>query len=245
MIAVPISVLTALFITRVAPKSLRTPLFVIVALLAAVPSVIYGAFGGQWINSLVYSITGVANGPLLSLIFTLALMIMPTITLLTVAAINNVDKKMENSSLALGATRAQTNFKVTLVAAIPGILVGTLLGIGRALGEATAVSMVASQASYGPTFLPTEYTRLITSTMLKGFKELEIGSDEYLYRFALGLLLVTTTFAIFALLKYVQRKQDPENKSMQLTASAVKTRTIAMKYEQRGLEGLSINEQHE
>ena len=178
MVALPISVLTALFTTRVAPKKLRKMFFIMLSILAAIPSVIYGAFGTKVLDSISIFIFGSPSGSLMTIVFTLAFMIMPTITLITTASINSIDKKMEDSSLALGATRNQTSFYITIRAASSGILTATILGVGRALGEATAVSMISVDPYGGPTFGLFENIRLLTSTMLKGYNEMAPGSKQ-------------------------------------------------------------------
>ncbi len=212
LVAVPVSILMALFVTRVISKRLRPLFFTAIAVLASIPSVIYGAFGLGVIDSLFNEMFSV-QGAIISIVFTLAIMIIPTITLITIASINNVDKQMENSSLSLGATRMQTNFHITLKAVSTGILTGSILGIGRALGEASAVSMVASESSTLPAFGLFEHTRLLTSSMLKGFGEMSEGSLEQSYMFALGLILMITVLVVFSLLKKIQKTTDPSNVS--------------------------------
>ncbi len=212
LVAVPVSILMALFVTRVVSKRVRPLFFTAIAVLASIPSVIYGAFGLGVIDSLFNDMFNV-QGAIISIVFTLAIMIIPTITLITIASINNVDKQMENSSLSLGATRMQTNFYITLKAVSTGILTGSILGIGRALGEASAVSMVASESSTLPAFGLFEHTRLLTSSMLKGFGEISEGSLEQSYMFALGLILMITVLVVFSLLKKIQKSTDPTNVS--------------------------------
>lgn len=216
LISVPISVFTALFITRIAPLGSRKILSTLIIVLAAIPSVVYGAFGKQMLDPLITSM-GAASGSVISISLMLALMIMPTITLITTATINSVDKKMEQSSLALGATKMQTSFKVTLRASVGGIIVGTLLGIGRALGEATAVSLISSPSNYGPTWDLTENIRLLTATMLKGFYDLSEGTLEYLMVFSQAVLLMVGIVLIFIGMKYAQKitNQDYRVKKQQ------------------------------
>jgi ABC-type phosphate transport system permease subunit len=243
MFAVPVSVLTALFITRVAPKKLRPLLFSLIVLLASVPSIIYGSFGLGFIDNIMNGAFGV-QGAIISIVTTLAIMITPTITLITVTSINNVDKKMENSSLALGATRMQTNFHVTLKAVTTGILTGTILGVGRALGEASAVSMVAAESSTIPSFGLFNHTRLLTTSMLKGFSEVTEGSVEQSYMFALGLILMITVLFVFGSLKKIQKQTDPQFKSRKQSLKANELDGVYSLIEGgKSLESLSIREQ--
>lgn len=118
----------------------------------------------------------------------LAIMVFPTMTSLAIVAINAVPKELTEGSLALGATTTQTNFRVVLTSAKSGIFAGLILGLGRAFGEATAVSMVAGNAMIGPTLNPFDTTRTLTSTMLAGLKETQ-GLD-YDIRFSVGIVLM-------------------------------------------------------
>ncbi len=242
LIATPISVFTALFITRVLPKSFRNAFFVIISILAAIPTVIYGAFGLFLIDNIVRSLFGVPPGTALSVIITLAFMIMPTITILTITSIDGVDRKMENSSLALGATKMQTSLSVTLSAAKKGIFVAILLGLGRALGEATAVSMVASQSSYGPTFNPLGFVTLITATMLQGFVEVAPGSIEQANFFAMAGLLMITILIIFLALKIIENRLDIESKTKRIQDKISTKNKIYEKVETESLASLNKKE---
>ena len=134
----------------------------------------------------------------------LAIMIIPTITLLSITAIKAVRDDQINASLALGASPTQTNFKIVLRAAKSGIFSGIILGVGRALGEATAVSMVAGNAGSGPNFNPFGLTRTLTSTMLMGIKE-TTGLD-YDIRFSVGLVLIVIILLSNALLNFAKKK---------------------------------------
>jgi len=136
-------------------------------------------------------------------------MILPTITALSEVAIRSVGKDIEHGSLALGATKTQTNFKVVLTSAKSGIFTAAILGIGRALGEATAVSLVAGNAQSGPSFGFFQTTATLTSTMLQGIKE-TIGID-YDIRFSVGLTLMVVILLTNLSLNYVKRKVGKVN----------------------------------
>ncbi len=243
IIALPVSVLTAIFITRVAPKSTRAFFFVVLSILAAIPSVIYGAFGAKVIDSIVIAITGTTSGSLLTIVVTLAFMIMPTITLITTSTINSVDKKMEQSSLALGATRNQTSFYITIRAASTGILTATILGVGRALGEATAVSMISVDPYTGPTFNLFENIRLLTATMLKGYNEMSPGSIQEASMFAMAMLLIITILIVFVTMRYVQKISSPEYKSKVVTNKIGKDARVIKEAGERGIKNLSVSDQ--
>ena len=210
LISFPLSVLTALFIVKIAPKWLSKVMTTIVELLASIPSVVYGVFAAGAITTLVISLASsmgmstVGGNSFLAVVLLLAIMIFPTITSLSITAISSVDRALEEGSLALGATKTQTNFKVVLIAAKSGIFAGAILGIGRAFGEATAVAMVAGNKMFGPTFDLFDITRTLTSTMLSGLKE-TTGLD-YDIRFSVGLVLMVVILVSNLLLNLVKKK---------------------------------------
>ncbi len=209
LIALPLSVLTALFIVRIAPKLLGQIIQIVVELLAAVPSIIFGLFGMGVINPIVRDLAFVfglqtAGGvSTLSVILVLVIMITPTITTLSISAMQAVAPDQINASLALGATMTQTNFKVVIVGAKSGIFAALILGVGRALGEATAVSMVcggATSVSLG-IFSPTS---TLTSTMMQGIHE--SAGLNYDIRFSLGIVLIIIILVSNALLNAVKKR---------------------------------------
>lgn len=210
VISFPISVLTALFIVKIAPKKIASIMQSVVELLASIPSVVYGVFAAGAITSLVMNVANQLNvttaggNSLIAVILLLAIMIFPTITSLSITSIQAVDKDLELASLALGATRTQTNFKVVLMSAKSGIFAGAILGIGRAFGEATAVAMVAGNKVFGPTFDLFDITRTLTSTMLSGLKE-TTGLD-YDIRFSVGIVLMVVILCSNFLLNSVKKK---------------------------------------
>ncbi|MEG0168632.1 phosphate ABC transporter permease subunit PstC [Anaerorhabdus sp.] len=210
IISFPISVLTALFIVKIAPKKISSIMQTIVELLASIPSIVYGVFAGGVITGIVkdlallFGVSTAGGSSLLAVVILLAIMIFPTITSLSISAIQAVDKDLEQASLALGATKTQTNFKIVLIAAKSGIFAGAILGIGRAFGEATAVAMVAGNKLFGPTFNPFDITRTLTTTMLAGLKE--TSGLDYDIRFSVGLVLMVVIFISNYILNLVKRK---------------------------------------
>lgn len=210
LISMPIGVLTALFIAKIAPKKIAEVLRTIVEMLAAIPSIVYGLFGAGLILPFVYEFAKVfgvqskGGNSVLATVVVLSLMILPTITALSEVAIRSVQKDIIHGSLALGATRTQTNFKVVLTSAKSGIFASAILGIGRALGEATAVSLVAGNARSGPSFGFFDTTTTLTSTMLQGLKE-TVGID-YDIRFSVGIVLMVVILISNLSLNYVKRK---------------------------------------
>jgi len=210
LIAMPLGVLTALYIAKIAPKPIASVLRTVIELLAAIPSVVYGLFGSGVILKFVYELAKVfhiqskGGNSVLATVLVLALMILPTIAALSEVAIRSINKEMEFASMALGATKTQTNFKVVLISAKSGIFSAAILGIGRALGEATAVSLVAGGAKSGPSIPFFETTSTLTSAMLEGFKE-TIGLD-YDIRFSVGVVLMVVILLTNLILNIVKRK---------------------------------------
>lgn len=194
ILAFPLAVITALMITKMAPPKARGFLNTVVDVLAAIPSVVFGVFASGSLTGLVENIAALFNqstfggNALLTVIFLLAIMIFPTMTSIAASAIQAVPKTLEEASLAVGATVTQTHFKMVLRAAKSGIFSGLILGIGRAFGEATAVSMVAGNAFSGPSVNPFNITRTLTSTMLSGLSE--TSGLDYDIRFSVGIVLM-------------------------------------------------------
>jgi len=210
LISLPVGVLTALFIAKIAPKRLAEFLRTIVELLASIPSIVYGLFGSGIILTFVYNLAeafGVQSkggNSVLATVLVLALMTLPTITAVSEVAIRSVRKDIEEGSLALGATKTQTNFKVVLASAKSGIFAAAILGIGRSLGEATAVSLVAGNAKSGPNLGLFDITTTLTSTMLQGLKE-TTGVD-YDIRFSVGIILMIVILLTNFILNAVKKR---------------------------------------
>ena len=209
LIGVPIGLLTAVFLSEIAKKHLGSVVRGAVELLAAIPSVIYGLIGMMVLNPWMYQLeksifgsdsshqfTGGAN--MLSAIIVLAIMILPTVISVSTSSLKAVPDHLRSASLALGATKMQTIFQVVIPAAKSGILTGVVLGIGRALGEAMAINMVAGGAVNIP--LPFNSVRTLTTQIVS-----EMGYAQGLHRqvlFSVGLVLyIFIMIVIFILLK--------------------------------------------
>jgi len=210
VISLPIGVMTALFIAKVAPKKISEVFRTIIEILASIPSIIFGLFGATIIKPFVYNLSEAfgyqskGGNSMLATILVLAIMTIPTIASISEVAIRSVDKKIIDASLALGATQSQTNFNVVLTAAKSGIFASAILGIGRALGEATAVSLVAGGRKSGFSFDIFDTTSTLTSIMLEGMKE-TTGID-YDIRFSVGIILMIIILLTNAFLNFVKRK---------------------------------------
>jgi phosphate transport system permease protein len=194
LLAFPIGVATALFIAKIAPKWLANILRTVIEILSSIPSIVFGLFGAVLILDQVYLFTesigfqSRAGLSVLSTVILLTIMIIPTITAISEVAIRSVDQSIEQGALALGATVTQKNFKVVLASAKSGIFSSAILGVGRALGEATAVSLVSGSRFSGYSFNIFDTTATLTSKMLEGMKETQ-GVD-YSIRFSIGLVLM-------------------------------------------------------
>ncbi|MBI9106302.1 MAG: phosphate ABC transporter permease subunit PstC [Spirochaetales bacterium] len=150
LLAVPIGIMTAVFMAEIASKKAAEVMRSVVQLLAGIPSVIYGFFGVIVISKFIRETFGGSGYSMLSGAIILAIMVLPTIINITEVTLTSLPKKIKEGSLSLGATRWQTILKVQLPAAKSGIIAGIVLGMGRALGETMAVLMVAGNAPIMP-----------------------------------------------------------------------------------------------
>ena len=151
LIGVPIGFLTAVYLAKAAPKKVREVVGQAVSMLAGIPSVVYGLVGMMVLVPGIRKIFNVPDGAsLLASIIVLAIMILPSIIKMSVTALEAVPKEYEDASLALGATAEETWFRVSVSAAKSGIAAAVVLGVGRAIGEAMAVMMVAGNAANMP-----------------------------------------------------------------------------------------------
>lgn len=151
LIGVPVGFLTAVFLSKMAPKKLRTVMESAVSLLAGIPSVVYGLVGMLVLVPGIRKLFHVPDGAsLLAAIIVLAIMILPSIIKVSVNALDAVPKEYEDASLALGATPVETWFRVSAPAAKSGIAAAVVLGVGRAIGEAMAVMMVSGNVPNMP-----------------------------------------------------------------------------------------------
>ena len=164
LIGVPVGFLTAVFLSKMAPKKLRTVMESAVSLLAGIPSVVYGLVGMLVLVPGIRKLFHVPDGAsLLAAIIVLAIMILPSIIKVSVNALDAVPKEYEDASLALGATPVETWFRVSVPAAKSGIAAAVVLGVGRAIGEAMAVMMVSGNAPNMPSLY--ESVRFLTTAV--------------------------------------------------------------------------------
>ena len=151
ILGVPVGFLTAVYLAKKAPKAVKEIVGQAVSMLAGIPSVVYGLVGMMVLVPGIRKLFGVPDGAsLLAAIIVLAIMILPSIIKMSVTALEAVPKEYEDASLALGATPEETWFQVSVPAAKSGIAAAVVLGVGRAIGEAMAVMMVAGNAPNMP-----------------------------------------------------------------------------------------------
>ncbi len=213
ILGVPIALFTAVFLSEVANKHVYRIVKPAVELLAGIPSVVYGLLGILIVKPLMYKLemlvyagdpthqfTGGAN--LISAVIVLTIMILPTIINVSENSLRAVPQHLRNSSLALGATKVQTIFKVTIPCANSGIIASVVLGIGRAIGEAMAITLVAGNVVNLP--LPFNAVRFLTTGIVS-----EMGYSSGLHRqalFTIGLVLFVFIMIINIILNTTLKK---------------------------------------
>ena len=204
VIGVPIALLTSVFIAEVAPKPLANIVRPAVELLAGIPSVLYGIFGLAVIVPNIQNIFNLPKGQsLLAVIIVLSIMMLPTIISVSETAIRAVPKAYKEGSLALGASKIETIFKVVLPAAKSGILAAVVLGIGRALGETMAVILVAGNSPVMPSSLMDSVRPLTTNIALEmGYA---FGTHQEML-FATGVVLFTFILILNLVLNKLSNK---------------------------------------
>ncbi len=206
LIGVPVGFLTAVFLSKMAPKKLRTVMESAVSLLAGIPSVVYGLVGMLVLVPGIRKLFHVPDGAsLLAAIIVLAIMILPSIIKVSVNALDAVPKEYEDASLALGATPVETWFRVSATAAKSGIAAAVVLGVGRAIGEAMAVMMVSGNAPNMPSLF--ESVRFLTTAVAS-----EMSYASGLQRqalFSIALVLYVFIMLINAALNFfLKRKKE-------------------------------------
>ena len=206
LIGVPVGFLTAVFLSKMAPKKLRTVMESAVSLLAGIPSVVYGLVGMLVLVPGIRKLFHVPDGAsLLAAIIVLAIMILPSIIKVSVNALDAVPKEYEDASLALGATPVETWFRVSAPAAKSGIAAAVVLGVGRAIVEAMAVMMVSGNAPNMPSLF--ESVRFLTTAVAS-----EMSYASGLQRqalFSIALVLYVFIMLINAALNFfLKRKKE-------------------------------------
>jgi phosphate transport system permease protein len=192
LIAVPVGISTAIYISEISPRWAREILKPLVEVLGGLPSVVLGFLGililAPYIRQLLYISTGLAaiTGSIL-----LAAITIPTIVSVSEDALDAVPRSYRDAALALGATQWQTIWKVTLPAARSGVLTAIMLGVGRTIGETMVVMMVTGNAPVMPTSLSALFApvRTMTATIAAEMGEVATGSTHYHVLFFIGIVL--------------------------------------------------------
>ena len=187
ILGVPVGLLCAIFMAKFCPKRLYGVLKPAVDLLAGIPSIVYGFFALMVIVPVVQELTGTSGKGILTASIMLAIMILPTIVSVSEASIRAVPESYYEGSLALGATHERSVFFATVPAAKSGIMAGVILGVGRAIGETMAVSMVAGNQPILPDSILSG-VRTMTANVI-----IEMGYAEGLHREA----LIATAVVLF------------------------------------------------
>ncbi|GGA79704.1 phosphate transport system permease protein [Flavobacterium palustre] len=207
LLALPIGLAAAIYLSEIAQKRTRSLLKPLIELLAGIPSVVYGFFGLVVIVPLIQEMfhlpvgeTGLAGSVVL------AIMALPTIITISEDAMRNTPRAMKEASLALGASKWQTIYKVVMPYSASGITAGAILGIGRAIGETMAVLMVTGNAAVIPNTLLAP-VRTIPATIAAELGEAPNGGLHYEALFALGCILFLITFGINMLVELVTNRK--------------------------------------
>lgn len=205
VIGVPIGLCTAIFLSKLAPPKLAAIVHPAVELLAGIPSVVYGLIGMMVLVPGVMNLFDLKSGStLLTAILVLAAMILPSIISVSETALRAVPPEYEEASLGLGATWIETVCKVSVPAAKSGIAAGVVLGVGRAIGEAMAVMMVAGNVANMPGLFKS--VRFLTTAVASEMSYAADGSLQKQALFSIGLVLFLFIMLINLLLGRILKK---------------------------------------
>lgn len=208
IIGVPIGFFTAVFLAKVAPPKVAAVIRPAVDLLAGIPSVVYGLVGTMVLLPAIREFFNIPAGDsLLAAIIVLAVMILPSILSVSETALKAVPKEYEEASLALGATELETYFRVTAPAAKSGIAAAVVLGVGRAIGEAMAILMVAGNVANMPSMLSS--VKFLTTAIASEMSYAAVGSLQRNALYSIGLVLFLFIMLINVVLN-VFLKRDKE-----------------------------------
>ncbi len=208
LVGVPIGLMTAIFLSKVAPPKFAAVVHAAVELLAGIPSVVYGLVGMILLVPAIRVAFDLPSGAtLLAAIIVLAVMILPSIVSVSETALRAVPREYEEASLALGATHIETGFRVSVPAARSGIATAIVLGIGRAIGEAMAIIMVAGNVANMPGLLTP--VRFLTTAIASEMSYASVGSLHRNALFSIGLVLFLFIMLINVFLNvFIKRKKE-------------------------------------
>lgn len=209
LLGVPVGLMTAIFLAKAAPLRLAAVIRTAVQLLAGIPSVVYGLVGMIVLVPAIRRAFGLGSGAcLLAAILVLTVMVLPSIINVAETALQAVPREYEEASLALGATETETYFRVSLPAARSGVAAAVVLGVGRAIGEAMAIIMVAGNVANMPGLFTS--VRFLTTGIISGMSDAAVGSLYQQALFSIGLVLFLFIMLINVLLNVCikRRKED-------------------------------------
>ena len=209
VVGVPIGLMTAVFLAKVAPPKLAAVIRTAVQLLAGIPSVVYGLVGMIVLVPAIRNLFHLSSGAcLLAAMIVLAIMILPSIINVSETALRAVPKEYEEASLALGAAEMETYFRVSLHAARSGVATAVVLGVGRAIGEAMAIIMVAGNVANMPGLFRS--VRFLTTGIISGMSYAPVGSlyQQALFSIGLVLFLFIMLINVFLNVFIKKRKED-------------------------------------
>ena len=205
LFGVPVGFLTAVYLAKLAPPRVKAAVESAVSLLAGIPSVVYGLVGMMILVPGIRTLFGVPDGAsLLAAIVVLAIMILPSIIKVSVTALEAVPQEYEDASLALGATPIETYFRITAPAARSGIAAAVVLGVGRAIGEAMAVMMVAGNVANMPSLF--QSVRFLTTAVASEMSYSSGGSLQRQALFSIALVLYLFILLINAALNFFLKR---------------------------------------
>lgn len=211
LFALPFGISIAVYMSEVASPKVRNFLKPVIELLNGIPSVVYGFFGLIIIVPLLQQVFGLPVGESgLAGSIVLAIMALPTIVTVAEDAMRNCPRTLREASLALGATKWQTIYKVVIPSSMSGIASGVVLGIGRAVGETMAVLMVTGNAAVIPTSI-LEPLRTIPATIAAELGEAPAGGAHYQSLFLLGVILFFITFFINMCVEFISSRGRAKN----------------------------------
>ena len=209
LLGVPVGLMPAIFLAKAAPPRLAAVIRTAVQLLAGIPSVVYGLVGMIVLVPAIRRAFGLGSGAcLLAAILVLTVMVLPSIINVAETALQAVPREYEEASLALGATETETYFRVSLPAARSGVAAAVVLGVGRAIGEAMAIIMVAGNVANMPGLFTS--VRFLTTGIISGMSDAAVGSLYQQALFSIGLVLFLFIMLINVLLNVCikRRKED-------------------------------------
>lgn len=206
LVAAPVSIAIAVFMTNIAPHFIREIVRPCIDLLVGIPSVVYGLIGMVFLVPLIREQLGPPGYSLLAAMIVLILMTIPTIVSVSEDTLRAVPTKYKEASLALGATKWQTIWHVILPAAKSGIISAVILGVGRAIGEAMAIYMVIGNSFSIPKSL-LDPSRTLTSNIVGQIEEAALGSTHIHALFGTGIILLVFIF-IFNSISFTLGKKE-------------------------------------